>query len=112
MSNDSVRVLVREAVAKALERLADVSEGTAQWTENNFLPGPNGDYAIRHEREMAERLLGEAEDWRMGYCDVFVEGVMTALESGRTLVPYDWYAQNTYGAYYRDIKKETDDDTE
>lgn len=56
-----------DAVTTELERLADNAEGMALWSENHFLPGPNTDYSIRHERETAEMLLSEVDDWKKGY---------------------------------------------
>lgn len=50
------REVAAKAVRAAIIRIADEAESNALWTENNFLPGPNSEYAIRHEREMAEHL--------------------------------------------------------
>lgn len=64
-----------KAIVAELERLAGIAESHALWTENNFLPGPNSDYSIRHERETAEWLLREADDWKNGYYTKSVEGL-------------------------------------
>lgn len=65
----ATRITELEAEAKTpsaraeLIRIADACEGSASWTENNFLPGPNSDYSIRHNREMAEYLRECADDF-------------------------------------------------
>lgn len=58
-----------DAAAQALEEAAESAESMADWTENNFLRGPNTDYAVRHNREMAEELRERAANYRKGQTD-------------------------------------------
>lgn len=71
---------IRTIVAAELDRLADQDEASAAWTENNFLPGPNGDHAIRCYRDSAQRLREEANDWRAGHCDHFARAALRGGE--------------------------------
>jgi len=48
--------MVNAIVRAELLRLADVCEDSASWSENNFISGPNSEYAIRRDRDTAEWL--------------------------------------------------------
>lgn len=48
--------MVNAIVRAELLRLSDVCESSANWTESNFILGPNSEYSIRHERDTAEWL--------------------------------------------------------